>query len=180
MVINYLGHFEGCESFGCNAGCKMVYVDAFGEVSPCVFLPFSFGNVRSGRLRRSSPRCVSPFPGEPLLRQQNYRELGSGPRPPAPRPARRSACSRRGSARLRSSTACCMGGGPEPLLNPRWITLDRTALAATFAVVGVIFVAIPPRCWRPSTGWPRSWVGRRRRRNPTPYISPSPSATCTW
>jgi MoaA/NifB/PqqE/SkfB family radical SAM enzyme len=46
MIVNYLGHFEGAENFGCNAGSKMVYVDAFGEVSPCVFLPLSFGNVR--------------------------------------------------------------------------------------------------------------------------------------
>jgi MoaA/NifB/PqqE/SkfB family radical SAM enzyme len=38
MTVNYLGHFEGGEHFGCNAGHKMVYVDAFGEVSPCVFL----------------------------------------------------------------------------------------------------------------------------------------------
>lgn len=30
MTINYLGHFEGAENFGCNAGTKMVYVDAFG------------------------------------------------------------------------------------------------------------------------------------------------------
>ena len=24
----------------------MIYVDAFGEVSPCVFTPMTFGNVR--------------------------------------------------------------------------------------------------------------------------------------
>ncbi|MCX5971220.1 MAG: radical SAM protein [Coprothermobacterota bacterium] len=46
ITVNYLGHFEGKEYFGCNAGCKMVYVDAFGEVSPCVFTPMSFGNVK--------------------------------------------------------------------------------------------------------------------------------------
>ncbi len=45
ITVNYLGHFEGREHFGCNAGHKMVYVDAFGEVSPCVFVPLSFGNV---------------------------------------------------------------------------------------------------------------------------------------
>jgi MoaA/NifB/PqqE/SkfB family radical SAM enzyme len=45
-MLNYLGHFEGAEQFGCNAGRKMVYVDPFGDVSPCVFTPFSFGNVR--------------------------------------------------------------------------------------------------------------------------------------
>lgn len=45
ITVNYLGHFEGREHFGCNAGRKMVYVDAFGEVSPCVFIPLAFGNV---------------------------------------------------------------------------------------------------------------------------------------
>jgi MoaA/NifB/PqqE/SkfB family radical SAM enzyme len=50
LTVNYLGHFEGGETFGCNAGGKMVYVDAFGEVSPCVFIPMSFGNVRDGAL----------------------------------------------------------------------------------------------------------------------------------
>ena len=46
ITVNYLGHFEGREHFGCNAGCKMIYIDAFGEVSPCVFTPMTFGNVR--------------------------------------------------------------------------------------------------------------------------------------
>ena len=45
ITVNYLGHFEGREHFGCNAGRKMVYVDAFGDVSPCVFTPMTFGNV---------------------------------------------------------------------------------------------------------------------------------------
>jgi MoaA/NifB/PqqE/SkfB family radical SAM enzyme len=45
ITINYLGHFEGREHFGCNAGRKMVYVDAFGDVSPCVFVPLVFGNA---------------------------------------------------------------------------------------------------------------------------------------
>ena len=51
ITINYLGHFEGKEYFGCNAGCKMVYIDAFGEVSPCVFTPMTFGNVQDTPLR---------------------------------------------------------------------------------------------------------------------------------
>lgn len=46
LTINYLAHFEGAERFGCNAGHKMVYIDAFGDVSPCVFTPMVFGNVR--------------------------------------------------------------------------------------------------------------------------------------
>ena len=45
ITVNYLGHFEGREHFGCNAGNKMVYVDAFGDVSPCVFIQMNFGNV---------------------------------------------------------------------------------------------------------------------------------------
>jgi MoaA/NifB/PqqE/SkfB family radical SAM enzyme len=45
ITVNYLGHFEGREHFGCTAGDKMVYVDAFGEVGPCVFVPLSYGNV---------------------------------------------------------------------------------------------------------------------------------------
>jgi len=46
MTVNYLGHFESREHFGCNAGHKMVYIDAFGDVSPCVFTPMIFGNIR--------------------------------------------------------------------------------------------------------------------------------------
>ena len=49
-TLNYLGHFESADHFGCTAGCKMVYVDAFGEVSPCVFVPMTFGNVRTRAL----------------------------------------------------------------------------------------------------------------------------------
>jgi MoaA/NifB/PqqE/SkfB family radical SAM enzyme len=45
ITVNYLGHFESGQHFGCNAGHKMVYVNAFGEVGPCVFSPITFGNV---------------------------------------------------------------------------------------------------------------------------------------
>lgn len=51
MTINYLGHFESKDYFGCNAGHKMVYVDAFGDVSPCVFTPLIFGNVRDASVK---------------------------------------------------------------------------------------------------------------------------------
>jgi MoaA/NifB/PqqE/SkfB family radical SAM enzyme len=46
ITVNYLGHFESGDHFGCNAGHKMVYIDPFGEVSPCVFSPITFGNVK--------------------------------------------------------------------------------------------------------------------------------------
>jgi MoaA/NifB/PqqE/SkfB family radical SAM enzyme len=85
MVINYLGHFEGCENFGCNAGCKMVYVDAFGEVSPCVFLPMSFGNVRERPLADTLGDMRSRFPGEGrCFVNRNYRALSVADDAPLP------------------------------------------------------------------------------------------------
>jgi MoaA/NifB/PqqE/SkfB family radical SAM enzyme len=82
MVVNYLGHFEGGENFGCNAGYKMVYVDAFGEVSPCVFLPLSLGNVRERPLKEILFEMGSLFPGQSrCFINANYRLLagaGSG------------------------------------------------------------------------------------------------------
>jgi MoaA/NifB/PqqE/SkfB family radical SAM enzyme len=64
MVVNYLGHFEGKECFGCNAGHKMVYIDAFGEVSPCVFTPMSFGNVQTESLDAIINEMRKLFPSE--------------------------------------------------------------------------------------------------------------------
>jgi MoaA/NifB/PqqE/SkfB family radical SAM enzyme len=76
MTVNYLGHFEGPDHFGCNAGCKMIYVDAFGEVSPCVFLPMSFGNVRERPLAEIVEEMRSLFPGEGrCFVNRNYRLL---------------------------------------------------------------------------------------------------------
>ena len=46
ITINYLGHFEGKEHFGCAAGNRMIYIDSYGEMSPCVFTPISFGNIK--------------------------------------------------------------------------------------------------------------------------------------
>jgi MoaA/NifB/PqqE/SkfB family radical SAM enzyme len=62
VTLNYLGHFEGAEQFGCNAGRKMVYVDPFGDVSPCVFAPFSLGNLREQPLAEilADMRCRFP------------------------------------------------------------------------------------------------------------------------
>jgi MoaA/NifB/PqqE/SkfB family radical SAM enzyme len=76
FTLNYLGHFEGAENFGCNAGRKMAYVDAFGEVSPCVFTPMTLGNVRDrplGSILADMARC---FPGEGrCFVNRNYRLL---------------------------------------------------------------------------------------------------------
>jgi MoaA/NifB/PqqE/SkfB family radical SAM enzyme len=61
-TLNYLGHFEGAEWFGCNAGRKMVYVDPFGDVSPCVFTPFSLGNLRDRPLPTIVAEMARRFP----------------------------------------------------------------------------------------------------------------------
>jgi len=64
MTVNYLGHFEDREHFGCTAGHKMVYVDPFGELSPCVFIPMTFGNVLEKPLRDIYAGMRSRFPVE--------------------------------------------------------------------------------------------------------------------
>lgn len=77
MTVNYLGHFEGAETFGCNAGGKMVYVDAFGDVSPCVFVPMVFGNVRERSLAELVGDMCGLFPGEArCFINKNFRPLG--------------------------------------------------------------------------------------------------------
>ncbi len=76
MTVNYLGHFEGRECFGCNAGHKMVYVDAFGEVSPCVFTPMSFGNVQAGSVQDIVADMGTLFPSEDsCFINKNYKML---------------------------------------------------------------------------------------------------------
>lgn len=88
VTLNYLGHFEGAEQFGCNAGRKMVYVDPFGDVSPCVFAPFSIGSVRERPLGEILADMRRHFPTEdrcfmnrnwPIVREVSGGEL---PMPP--------------------------------------------------------------------------------------------------
>jgi len=64
ITVNYLGHFEGKEHFGCNAGNKMIYIDAFGEVSPCVFTPMTFGNIRNKSVQDIFLEMKEYFPSE--------------------------------------------------------------------------------------------------------------------
>jgi len=76
MTINYLGHFEGREYFGCNCGRKMIYVDAFGEVSPCVFIPMTMGNVRERPLAGIVGDMRARFPSEEsCFINKNYKML---------------------------------------------------------------------------------------------------------
>ena len=64
ITVNYLGHFEGKENFGCSAGNRMLYVDSFGEVSPCVFTPCTFGNVQKSNLKDIYREMKTYFPTE--------------------------------------------------------------------------------------------------------------------
>lgn len=74
MTINYLGHFEDADRFGCNAGRKMIYVDAFGEVGPCVFVPMTFGNVGAASLRDICGDMAGHFrPGRSCFMSTSYR-----------------------------------------------------------------------------------------------------------
>lgn len=76
LTVNYLGHFEGKEHFGCTAGYKMVYIDAFGEVSPCVFTPMSFGNAQHQPLPDIFSEMQRHFPSEgECFINKNYRLL---------------------------------------------------------------------------------------------------------
>jgi MoaA/NifB/PqqE/SkfB family radical SAM enzyme len=78
MTINYLAHFEGPANFGCNAGTRMIYVDAFGEVSPCVFAAMSFGNVRRRPLAEIWREMSASFaPGSECFVIRNHRLLRS-------------------------------------------------------------------------------------------------------
>lgn len=92
LTVNYLGHFEGREYFGCNAGHKMVYVDAFGDVSPCVFTPMSLGNIRQRPLAEIVREMKSLFPSEEsCFMNRNYKllaDVSGGRIPLSPEKAR--------------------------------------------------------------------------------------------
>jgi MoaA/NifB/PqqE/SkfB family radical SAM enzyme len=76
MTINYLGHFEDEEHFGCNAGHKMIYIDAFGETGPCVFVPMTFGNIREVPVGKIWEEMKGHFPSEDkCFINKNYKIL---------------------------------------------------------------------------------------------------------
>jgi MoaA/NifB/PqqE/SkfB family radical SAM enzyme len=85
MTVNYLGHFEDGRHFGCSAGNKMIYVDAFGEVSPCVFIPMTFGNVNGEPVREIYRRMGERFPTErACFINRNFRTVGKYAKTGAP------------------------------------------------------------------------------------------------
>ena len=80
MTVNYLGHFEDAQHFGCSAGHKMVYVDAVGEVSPCVFVPMTFGNVTEKSITEIFREMRQRFPVEnSCFINKNFEKLQSSP-----------------------------------------------------------------------------------------------------
>jgi MoaA/NifB/PqqE/SkfB family radical SAM enzyme len=78
MTVNYLGHFEDAQHFGCSAGHKMIYIDAFGEVSPCVFIPMTFGNVKEKSINEIYSTMRQRFPTESTcFMNKNFEKLQS-------------------------------------------------------------------------------------------------------
>jgi len=76
VTVNYLGHFESGLAFGCNAGRKMVYVDPYGEVSPCVFTPVTFGNLRERPLPEIWREMSAGFrPSATCFINENWRSI---------------------------------------------------------------------------------------------------------
>jgi MoaA/NifB/PqqE/SkfB family radical SAM enzyme len=84
MTVNYLGHFEDAQHFGCSAGHKMIYIDAFGEVSPCVFVPMTFGNVKEKPVAEIYREMRSLFPTEDCcFINKNFQLFQNAARAPA-------------------------------------------------------------------------------------------------
>jgi MoaA/NifB/PqqE/SkfB family radical SAM enzyme len=80
MTVNYLGHFEDAQHFGCTAGHKMMYIDAFGEVGPCVFIPMTFGNVKEKSIKEIYGEMRARFPIEKsCFMNKNFEKLQNSP-----------------------------------------------------------------------------------------------------
>ncbi|MFA6315909.1 MAG: radical SAM protein [Elusimicrobiota bacterium] len=76
-ILSAYAYVESPEAFGCGAGLTHLYIDGSGEVSPCNFVPLSFGSLadqplaaileRMGkRFKDPRPTCVGKILG-PLL-----------------------------------------------------------------------------------------------------------------
>lgn len=63
-VISYEAFYEEPENMGClMAGNSQLYIDTFGNVEPCVFLPVSFGNIMDEDLSEIFSRMKAAIPG---------------------------------------------------------------------------------------------------------------------
>jgi MoaA/NifB/PqqE/SkfB family radical SAM enzyme/SAM-dependent methyltransferase len=49
-ALSAFAYIESPEAFGCGAGLTHLYIDGGGEVSPCNFVPLSFGSIASSPL----------------------------------------------------------------------------------------------------------------------------------
>ncbi|MBI4679557.1 MAG: methyltransferase domain-containing protein [Elusimicrobia bacterium] len=76
-ILSAYAYVESVEAFGCGAGLTHLYVDGSGEVSPCNFVPISFGNLlktpfedilaRMGRhFKNPRPSCIGKVLGPHL------------------------------------------------------------------------------------------------------------------
>jgi MoaA/NifB/PqqE/SkfB family radical SAM enzyme len=45
-AVNSISFSESCDKLGCGAGINNIYIDAYGDVFPCDFIPVGLGNVR--------------------------------------------------------------------------------------------------------------------------------------
>ena len=50
-ILSSFRYLESPDAFGCGAGITHLYIDGSGEVSPCNFVPLSFGNIQDRPLR---------------------------------------------------------------------------------------------------------------------------------
>ena len=188
MTVNYLGHFESREFFGCNAGHKMVYVDACGEVSPCVFTPMTFGNLHDRPLAEIFAGMKSHFPADSdCFINKNYRLLGAAG-------GGRGFLDAAESLRVMHRSRIRAAARFFPPLPPRQkgeksmkdqalrlYRLASLAMAAIFAAVGLLFLFLPgpgPGSLQPTLS--ADWASPRPRSRPEAFIRSWASPTCTW
>ena len=180
MTVNYLGHFESREFFGCNAGFKMVFIDACGEVSPCVFTPMTFGNIRQRPLQEIFARDEILFPfRKHLLHQQELRPAPRRrPRPGVPGPRRVAAGRAPGanSGRCPDFSVSIFAAAGRIKMKSKPLRLYRSlglamALSLRRRRPGLFFFC-PRASWNSSIASPCRWAWPRPRSGPGAF-SPS-------
>lgn len=54
-------YLEDGKLYGCGAGIQHIYIDAFGNLCPCDFTPFSFGNIQNESFKTAFQRLHHQF-----------------------------------------------------------------------------------------------------------------------
>ncbi len=82
--VTAMPFFEGPECFGCQAAFTFLYARADGEIFPCDFAPFSFGNVYESGLAAILARMARlvPGPSRECMAYALRRRLAPGERVP--------------------------------------------------------------------------------------------------